>query len=142
MTYSLNGSRQPGRSDLSAKAGEGFGAWVERVRRAARSGRSLSPSTRADRSRLIWPRTSIASTRFVPHSTQLLAPDHPGGPRGGRTDQILPGNVDIAGRTRLPSNGTREPGCLLPGRGRACPMRTVTPLSVRIIKILPNEQGG
>jgi hypothetical protein len=35
MTYSLNGPRQPGRSDLSAKAGEGFGAWVERVRRAA-----------------------------------------------------------------------------------------------------------
>ena len=35
MTYSLNGSRQPGRSDLSAKPGEGFGAWVERVRRVA-----------------------------------------------------------------------------------------------------------
>jgi hypothetical protein len=35
MTYSLNEPRQPGRSDLSAKAGEDFGAWVERVRRAA-----------------------------------------------------------------------------------------------------------
>jgi hypothetical protein len=35
MTYSLNGPRQPGRSDLSAKPGEGFGAWVERVRRVA-----------------------------------------------------------------------------------------------------------
>lgn len=35
MTYSLNGPRQPGRRDLSAKSGEGYGAWVERVRRAA-----------------------------------------------------------------------------------------------------------
>jgi hypothetical protein len=35
MTYSQNGPRQPDRSDLSAKPGEGFGAWVERVRRAA-----------------------------------------------------------------------------------------------------------
>ena len=35
MTYSLDGLRQPGRSDLSAEPGEGFGAWLERVRRAA-----------------------------------------------------------------------------------------------------------
>jgi hypothetical protein len=35
MTYSLNGPRQPGRSDLSAKAGEDFGEWIERVRHAA-----------------------------------------------------------------------------------------------------------
>lgn len=35
MTYSLNGPRQPGRSDLPAKPGEGFGAWLERVRRVA-----------------------------------------------------------------------------------------------------------
>jgi hypothetical protein len=35
MTYSLDGSRRPGRSDLSAEPGEGFGAWLERVRRAA-----------------------------------------------------------------------------------------------------------
>jgi hypothetical protein len=35
MTYSLDGPRQPGRGDLSAKPGEGFGAWLERVRHAA-----------------------------------------------------------------------------------------------------------
>jgi hypothetical protein len=35
MTYSLDGPRPPGRSDLSAKPGEGFAAWLERVRRAA-----------------------------------------------------------------------------------------------------------
>jgi sulfopyruvate decarboxylase TPP-binding subunit len=35
MTYSPNGARQPGRHDLSAKPGEGFGAWSERVRRVA-----------------------------------------------------------------------------------------------------------
>jgi len=35
MTYSLDGRRQLGRSDLSAEPGEGFGAWLERVRRAA-----------------------------------------------------------------------------------------------------------
>ncbi len=35
MTYSLNGPGRPDRSDLSAKAGEGLGAWVERVRRIA-----------------------------------------------------------------------------------------------------------
>jgi hypothetical protein len=35
MTYSLDGPRQPGRSDLSAEPGEGFGAWLERVRRTA-----------------------------------------------------------------------------------------------------------
>jgi hypothetical protein len=35
MTYSLNGRREQGRSDLSAKPGEGFGAWVKRVRRSA-----------------------------------------------------------------------------------------------------------
>jgi hypothetical protein len=35
MTYSPNGPRQPGRRDLSAKPGEGFGAWVERARRHA-----------------------------------------------------------------------------------------------------------
>ena len=35
MTYSLDGSRLSGRSDLSAGPGEGFGTWLERVRRAA-----------------------------------------------------------------------------------------------------------
>ena len=35
MTYSLDGPRLPGRSDLSAEPGEGFDAWLERVRRAA-----------------------------------------------------------------------------------------------------------
>lgn len=35
MTYSLDGPRQPGRGDLSAEPGEGFGAWVDRVRRVA-----------------------------------------------------------------------------------------------------------
>ncbi|HEX2745934.1 MAG TPA: carboxylesterase family protein [Streptosporangiaceae bacterium] len=50
----------------------------------------------------------------------------------GEQGQLLPGNADIAGRTRFPSNGTREPAPL-PDRGRRGPMRTVTPLSVRII---------
>jgi len=35
MTYSANGTRQPGRHDLPAKPGESFAAWTERVRRAA-----------------------------------------------------------------------------------------------------------
>ena len=35
MTDSPDGPRQLGRSDLSAKPGEDFGAWVERVRRVA-----------------------------------------------------------------------------------------------------------
>ncbi len=35
MTYSPNEPRRPGRSDLSAKPREGFGAWLERVRRVA-----------------------------------------------------------------------------------------------------------
>lgn len=35
MTSSPNGARQPGRHDLSAKPGESFGAWAERVRRVA-----------------------------------------------------------------------------------------------------------
>lgn len=35
MTNWQNGPRQPGRSDLSAKPGEGFDAWLERVRRVA-----------------------------------------------------------------------------------------------------------
>jgi len=35
MTYSPNGARQPGRHDLSAKPGESFGAWAERVRSVA-----------------------------------------------------------------------------------------------------------
>jgi len=35
MTDSPNGPRQPRRGDLSAKPGEGFGAWSERVRRVA-----------------------------------------------------------------------------------------------------------
>lgn len=35
MTYSQNGTRQPGRNDLPAKPGEGFAEWAARVRRAA-----------------------------------------------------------------------------------------------------------
>jgi hypothetical protein len=35
MTYSLNGSRELGRSDLPSKPGEGFDVWMERVRRFA-----------------------------------------------------------------------------------------------------------
>lgn len=35
MTYSLNGRREPDRTALSAKPGEGFDPWVERVRRSA-----------------------------------------------------------------------------------------------------------
>ena len=46
MTYSLNGPRQPGRSDLSVRAGESFGAWLERVRRVAVIDPELADSER------------------------------------------------------------------------------------------------
>jgi hypothetical protein len=35
MTYSSNGACRPGRPDLPARPGEGFGPWAERVRRVA-----------------------------------------------------------------------------------------------------------
>jgi len=46
MTNSLNGPRQPGRSDLSVRAGESFGAWLERVRRVAVIDPELADSER------------------------------------------------------------------------------------------------
>jgi hypothetical protein len=71
MTDSQNGLNQPARSDLSAKPGEGFGAWIERVRRGGVIDPELADQER-HRMAAEDQRGREAAERFKQHAVKAL----------------------------------------------------------------------